>query len=137
MHRIIKSEISVADSDIKITNLGTTAGLQSVQIVVTLKDALGNYLSPGQAGAIQFEVDHGQPVGAVQDNVDGTYTQVIEMPVSLAAGAVLTVKLGDNTETVAWPKPEVPFADLFNWLTWLLIILFVLCVIYVMKRQNP
>lgn len=136
MHRHLKAVFSLVHSDIKLIDLGSKGGLQNVRVVVTAKDVLGNYLTPGQAGAIQLAVNHGRPIDVVQDKLDGTYTQSIQLPVSVARNAQLKVKLGDMTKTVAWPRPPTGTSDLFNWLTWALVILIIAIVGYVFRMKR-
>lgn len=63
-------------------------------VVVTPRDAGGNYFGPGEARDFVFGLSGAEPVGPVVDNLDGTYLQVVEFhgrvkpEVEVAAGEV-------------------------------------------------
>ncbi len=82
-------------------------------------------------------MEHGSAADPVTDNADGTYSQVLELPTSMAVGAELDVTLGGLAKSLPWPEPQVSVGDLFNWFSWLLIVLLIIVVVYVMRRQNP
>ena len=123
-------------SQIEFIDVAADAGLQRVRVIITPKDSLDNYLGPGQGGAIQISVDQGKAIGALTDNLDGTYSQIMEVPISVASGAQLNVTLSDKTKTVDWPAVATP-EDLFNWLTWILLILLFLLILYLLSTRRP
>lgn len=123
-------------SQIEFVDIAADAGLQRVRVIVTPKDSLDNHLGPGRGGAIHFSVDHGKAIGALTDNLDGTYSQIMEVPISVASGAQLNVTLGDRTKTVHWPAAATP-EDLFNWLTWILLVLLFLLILHLLSTRRP
>jgi hypothetical protein len=68
--------------------------------------------------------------------LDGTYSQIMEVPISVANGAQLNVTLGDSTKTVDWPAVATP-EDLFNWLTWILLVLLFLLILHLLSTRRP
>jgi len=125
------------NSQVEFINIDDAdAGLQRVRVIVTPKDAFDNYLGPGQAGAIRISVGHGNALGALSDHLDGSYSQIVEVPTSVASGAQLQVTLGDQSKTVDWPAVNTS-NDLVNWLTWILIVLVFLLLLYLVTNRRP
>jgi hypothetical protein len=56
------------------------AGLRSYKIVITPKDALGNYMGPGKAKEITIRTTAGKAVENIKDNLDGSYSFVVDIP---------------------------------------------------------
>lgn len=53
------------------------------ELVVTPRDAYGNYLGPGYSGIVGFTTSAGDLIGSVQDGLDGTYRQILQLPVDV------------------------------------------------------
>jgi opacity protein-like surface antigen len=56
--------------------------LRQFSIVVTPKDSLGNYLGPRYSKMIKTTASQGRFINVVQDNLDGTYSQTLQLPPS-------------------------------------------------------
>jgi hypothetical protein len=81
---------------------------RSKQYMVTVlpRDRFGNYMRPGYAGAFKLSASHGEFIDAVRDNLDGSYTQILELPAAVdekevridiaAKGVPLSVALSDK-----------------------------------------
>jgi hypothetical protein len=113
------------------------AGLSRLKVTATPKDKLGNYLGPRYAKSIQFDTPFGRLVGDVQDNLDGSYTQIIEIPASTQEVMPVSIRVGGEEVNVEWkPSIQDETEELLNWLTYLLIVmLFVLLSILYLKRR--
>jgi len=59
------------------------AKLKQFKIAITPRDAFENYLGPRYAGAIKLSATQGKFIGTVQDNLDGSYSQVLELPATV------------------------------------------------------
>lgn len=65
---------------IDVVPLGAVTGkTRQFTITVTPKDHLDNYLGPRYGGAIQLTASQGRLVQPVKDNLDGTYSQVLQL----------------------------------------------------------
>lgn len=54
--------------------------IKRFRIVITPKDALGNYFGPGHTKSINVRSTKGKLTGGVKDNLDGSYTILIDLP---------------------------------------------------------
>jgi hypothetical protein len=54
--------------------------LRRYRIVITPKDALGNYLGPGRAKEIYIRKTMGKTVENIKDSLDGSYSTMIDLP---------------------------------------------------------
>ena len=54
--------------------------LRRFKIVITPRDALGNYLGPRYSGMIKLTTSQGRFTKRLTDNLDGTYSQILELP---------------------------------------------------------
>jgi hypothetical protein len=124
---------SPGHSQVNFIDLDAETGLQRVRVIITPRDSLENYLGPGHAGAIQLSINHGRMIGVTTDNLDGTYSQVVEVPTSVTSDAQLNITLGDKTKTVAWPAGHEPE----HWWIWLLIIFLLLIIAYLLSARRP
>jgi hypothetical protein len=52
------------------------------KIVITPKDVLGNYMGPGHAREFSFSTTAGKISESIKDNVDGSYTMTLDLPVN-------------------------------------------------------
>jgi hypothetical protein len=57
--------------------------LKRYMFVITPRDAFGNYLGPGYLKAIELATSKGKFVNNMQDNLDGTYGQMFQVPRAL------------------------------------------------------
>ena len=62
--------------------------LQQYHVVVTPKDKFGNYLGPRYASQITMTASQGTFVGKVKDELDGNYSQMLNMPAGVSAADV-------------------------------------------------
>lgn len=62
--------------------------LKLYELTITLQDALGNYLGPRYAGALALKPEPELGLGTLKDNLDGTYSQVLELPENVNVGDV-------------------------------------------------
>jgi Mg-chelatase subunit ChlD len=63
--------------------LPSEARLRRFKIVITPKDALGNYLGPRYSGMIKLTASRGDFINALQDNLDGTYSRTLQLPTTV------------------------------------------------------
>ena len=87
--------------------------LRRFRVVVTPRDPFGNHIGPGYAKALQMRAAKGRLLGAVKDNLDGSYTQVFELPARVdltsvqisgnAKGARFSFNLADQLKQT--PEP--------------------------------
>ena len=63
---------------INIVSLGAK-DLKQFDVRATPKDPLGNYLGPGHLGRIQFKATGGTFIGQAKDNLDGSYSQTLNV----------------------------------------------------------
>jgi opacity protein-like surface antigen len=57
--------------------------LKQFTVIITPKDPLGNYLGPRYSGVIKLSASQGKFINRLQDNLDGTYTQILQVPPSV------------------------------------------------------
>lgn len=57
--------------------------IKKTDIIITPKDSYGNYLGPGYVQDIHVTIARGKLVSPLKDNLDGTYTQTVQYPVTL------------------------------------------------------
>jgi len=74
-------------------------GFVRKSVIVTPKDKGGNYWGPGHARQIKFAVKNAEPLGPVVDNLDGSYTQVIQYREKTTPSVKVTVK-GITTDEI-------------------------------------
>jgi hypothetical protein len=92
--RVLQRRLAVrATADDSILELKKLAAeltnADSYEVILTPKDALGNYLGPGFADRITFSVDGAVFTNAVQDRLDGSYTQRFRLPKSFSGKNIL------------------------------------------------
>jgi hypothetical protein len=77
-------------------------------VTVTPKDAMGNFLGPRHAGKIAVKLSQGDLAGKAMDNLDGSYTQWVDMPADADLKKVnLDIKVGKATLTRKMDEPYV------------------------------
>jgi hypothetical protein len=91
------------------------------RVVLTPIDRYGNYLGPGYGHIMNFEVNEGELVGSLKDNLDGSYSQVIET----------TDKTGIITIDVLGTQIEKPVPQTTPWRWWILLLALLLFVIVI------
>ncbi|MCB0582216.1 MAG: VWA domain-containing protein [Phaeodactylibacter sp.] len=99
--KYVNVRISSSNSGLQIVEMPDQIadGWKRYKIILTPRDVLGNYLGPRYWGNISFTVPEGRLVGAVEDKLDGTYTQLIDLP---ANARLEDVALGIRAGNVAW-----------------------------------
>lgn len=85
IQKYIKINISPKVSLIDILKISIKGDFKRFDLGITPRDALGNYLGPGYSNSLIFQTPQGRVIGKTEDNLDGTYKQVIEVPKSLKA----------------------------------------------------
>ncbi len=117
----------------------SVAQMPDRQIAVTIMplDTLNNYIGPGYAGTIQFTARQAEPVGALEDNLDGSYTQVFKLAASEQAGTSIKVTIGDRSQSLTWMAgTDVGNPRSWSWLTIMLgIILLFIIIVYFRRAQ--
>jgi hypothetical protein len=84
-----------AASGLRVTRVGTTAGVTRYILSVRPVDAFGNYLGPDYAGAIKVLVSGGTVADSLDDQLDGSYNIGLNAPTA-NADPVVTVLVFDE-----------------------------------------
>jgi hypothetical protein len=71
---------SAEQSNVRVVALATTARGREAELVVTPRDASGNYLGPDQSAAVAITVGDGAKSGEVRDLANGTYVMPLVFP---------------------------------------------------------
>lgn len=129
IQKYLTPKFSPEHSNVKIVSIYGDNKIQRIEIFVTPMDAIGNYLGPGYVDGITLNVPWGKAISELQDNLDGSYSLIYEIPTSVTSKAEITVELENKTKSVMWR--EAPGPELLNWLTWVLIILIILLLILI------
>jgi Zn-dependent metalloprotease len=108
VQKYVSVKVSPEHSLVKIISLNQIVGkYRTYKMVITPKDALGNFLGPRYAGTIKMSIPQGRLVGPVLDNLDGTYTQMVQLIPSLVNKKTLQLDLNVN-------KTRIPTSRIFN-----------------------
>jgi hypothetical protein len=86
-------------------------GLSRMSVTFTPVDKAGNYWGVGRADDMRFALKDAQPLGRVMDNLDGSYTQVVEFKTEArpAASVVIgRITSGPIALTTLRPTPIRP-----------------------------
>lgn len=110
-------------------------GIDLVQVSVIPQDSLGNYLGPNHSGKIKFRPEWGQLGGAVIDNLDGSYSQILEIPSGLQEPLDINISVGGVQEVKIWVSPLAEPVWSLSWLLLLLLVIIVVTV-WVIRRPN-
>jgi len=78
-------------SDVKVVSLATTTRGREVELRLTPRDRLGNYLGPDQSAAVAVSVGDGAKAGEVRDLANGSY--VVPIVVAERADPTVTVTI--------------------------------------------
>jgi hypothetical protein len=125
IQKYLRAVFSPEHSTVEVVSITGDKNVQRVRVFITTKDALGNYLGPGYSGAITVNTAWGQAVSGLQDNLDGTYSQIFELPTSVSQEVEFTINVAEITKSVTWEGISIvgpKISDLFNWLTYILIV---------------
>lgn len=99
--------VSASLADIQVEKLPSyLEGIDRLRVTATPKDALGNVLGPRRARRLSIRPTWGRVVGNIQDNLDGSYSQVVETPSNLAQPQEFLVRFGQLSVTTKLPKHE-------------------------------
>lgn len=107
------------------------SGYQRKAVVFTPKDAIGNSWGMGRAKQVAFSVEDATTLGPVEDNLDGSYVQVIQFK----AGDSPKVRVNAGG-VVSEPVTVVPPTPPYWWLIWLVIVLVIIVIVYLVRRRN-
>lgn len=113
--------------------------VRQYRVVVTPKDKFDNYLGPRYARQISMTALTGSFVDNVKDELDGSYSQLLNVPMEVSAADV------DVAVTVRGESLEFNLADELdarrvNWNAWLLLLLLLLALVLLvvmMRRSRP
>lgn len=72
---VVKQEVSIAKSTVHLTHLDNTLH----KLVFTPKDVMGNHIGPAFGEHITINVDGAASTASITDNLDGSYSQDIEI----------------------------------------------------------
>jgi hypothetical protein len=107
------------------------AGRIRKAVTFTPVDAAGNYFGVGRASEITFQIKGAEVMAPAVDNLDGSYTQLVEYPKGAAPS--IAVAVGDVQSA------EVPFEGEGNrfplWLIVLLVLVGIVIVLIVVLRK--
>jgi len=98
--KYLRALFSSEMSDIKVDRVKGDSTLQSIKVTIVPKDSAGNYVGPGYAKAIAIIPSWGKTVTEIQDNIDGTYSQIFEVPTSVVSKTELAVTMEGKTKSV-------------------------------------
>ncbi len=116
----------------------SVARLADKQIAITFvpRDALGNYIGPGYTGTLDYTVANATSVSDIQDNLDGSYTQVFKLADSAPEAVAIKISIGDKTKSVSWISDAgQAVSNTIVWILTLLIILLLITVIILLNRR--
>ncbi len=138
--RFIQKHVSVAPSSdhlgIAVLALGETDDkIKRFAVTVTPRDALGNYFGPSRSAVLSLSASQGQFEGAIVDNLDGSYTQNITLPLNVDENTVdVVVDIEDSSRSFNLGEytPESTFG---NWL-FLLILLIVVLLLLILRLRR-
>ena len=115
----------------KILSEKPPSGFERKSIIFTPQDEFGNYWGPGNANRVKFAVKNAEAISPPQDNLDGSYIQVIQYKKGDVPSVTVSAR-GVTTSDI--PMPEKPFKiPLFIWI--LLAILILLVIIILIRRR--
>jgi len=118
----------------ELLSVDPPAGFVRRMVVFTPQDARGNYWGPGQSRNIKFNVSNAQAIGNPVDNLDGSYTQVIQFRSGTTPTVTVNVGAG-GVNVMGGPIREAVESSRFRYLWWLLILLLIIVVaIFVIRK---
>jgi hypothetical protein len=98
--KYLKATFEPKTSNIQLKVIDIDEAVQTIRVLITPKDSIGNYVGPGYAEKINSSSSWGKAIGKVKDNIDGTYSQTIQVPVSVASKTELMITMDGKTKTV-------------------------------------
>ena len=108
-------------------------GVDLLEITLSPQDDLGNYLGPNHKGKIQIKPKWGHTSGEVVDNLDGSYSQLLQIPAGLLQKLDIELAVGNTLMTTTWDSPLVQPDWSFSWIVTILIIF--LFILWVIRRR--
>jgi len=114
------------------------ARLADMQITITFvpRDALGNYIGPGYAGTLDYNVTDATTLGDIRDNLDGSYTQAFKLADSSSGEVSIKISIGDIKKSVTWiSDSRQSESDIMKWILILLVILLLITVLILLNRR--
>jgi len=110
--------------------------LQRFQLTVTPKDALGNFLGPRYAGAIKLAAEPKGRFLEMVDNLDGSYSQVLELPEGVSVRDV-KIRLDAQEATLEFNLRDKLKPSGLSRIVWLLLLLaFIIVVVWILLRRR-
>ncbi len=131
VRRHLRAIFSPEHSDIKLTPVTITKGLQKIRVDLTPRDKYGNHLGPGYDSAIHLTPSIGQLVGTMNDDLSGSYSQIIEVPVSDISDARLKVNIRNTSKDVGIKPSTAGLRSLYHRFRWLLLVIIATLIIYI------
>jgi hypothetical protein len=131
VNRHLRATFSPTHSDIKLIPVSSTKDHQKMRVVLTPRDKHGNHLGPGYGSAIRLSPSIGDPVGTINDDLSGTYSQIISVPARIPSDAKLDVKIQKISTSVRLEPSIAEKGKLFNWFTVLLAVIIAILSIYI------
>lgn len=100
MKKYLRAVFSPKTSNVQVKVIKIDDLVQTIRVVVTPMDTIGNYVGPGYAKKITIKPSWGKAISKVKDNVDGTYSQTFQVPTSVASKTELQVTMEGKTKSV-------------------------------------
>ncbi|OEU62989.1 MAG: hypothetical protein BBJ57_14025 [Desulfobacterales bacterium PC51MH44] len=105
-------------------------GVIDYEVKVELKDKFGNLMPPGASRNLELEVAANK-LGGIIDNVDGTYSQKIQVSAGDKPQLTITANgVALNPVVVTPPTSPIP------WWVWVMVILLIIVIIIMVKRNG-
>lgn len=102
-----------------------SSGYLRKSIVFTPKDESGNFFGIGRASEITFNVWNAKAIGTIVDNIDGSYTQVIQYKKGTAPAVMVTVA------GISSQKIQISQDQTNNLWVWVLVIIIIIGLVVV------
>jgi len=108
VQKYLAVNVDAAHIFVDITRIPLTRRGNNYNIVITPKDASGNYLGPRYAGSIKVKASAGEFIAGLKDNLDGTYSQVLSLPAAVDPRNVkVTVEVKGATSSFNLAKRSI------------------------------
>lgn len=108
------------------------------ELMLILQDAFGNYLGPRYAGAISLKTEPELKLEPIKDHLDGTYSQVLELPENVNMEEVkinLTIQDAELSFPLADKVEKHIVPDMSFWLV-LLIFTALILLVFLMRHHG-
>ncbi|MCF6211670.1 MAG: VWA domain-containing protein [Gammaproteobacteria bacterium] len=97
IQKYITVNVSPEDITVKVAPVDTADDLVQYKVIVTPKDTVGNYLGPRYASQIKLATSKGEFIGKVRDELDGAYSQILQLPATASAADIdITLDVRDK-----------------------------------------